>query len=118
MICQSRLLQLAVSDLQHMHVERYSSFSIAEIVLLICVIGPSVGHFNRLIDLEAEYATRGRQLSEACEENVDINREICQYIQQKIEEHDQNSLAKKMPKTLTSRPLPDILQRYRSGSKA
>ena len=75
-------------------------------------IKPSASHFNRLVDLEEEYATRSRKLVDAYEENIGINQEICQYIRQKIEEHDRTSLVKKMPKMLTSRRLPEILEKY------
>lgn len=82
------------------------------------IIGFRVTQFNNLIDLEAEYGRCGHAIVEAYEKSTKANRELSQYMHQKLEDHDRNSLVKKMPKRLTSRPLHDILQRGQSGRKA
>lgn len=80
-------------------------------------IASRVNQFNNLIDLEADYGTSGRKIVDAYEQNTKINGELAQYMHEKIEEHDRNSLVKKMPKMLTTRPLPDVLQKLRNGRK-
>jgi hypothetical protein len=65
-----------------------------------------------LIDLEAAYATRGRRIIDAYEENVKINEELCHYMHKKLEDHDRHSLVRKMPKMLTTRPIPRALEKY------
>ncbi|KAI0771692.1 hypothetical protein BD413DRAFT_613184 [Trametes elegans] len=60
----------------------------------------SVAHFNRLVDLEAEYATAGRGLIRGSEDWLKTNREISQDLAKALEQHDRSMLSKKMPTSL------------------
>lgn len=60
----------------------------------------SVAHFNQLVDLEAEYATIGRNLIHGTEDWVKVNQEICQELSSAVEVHDRGMLSKKFPATL------------------
>ncbi|KAH9933688.1 hypothetical protein B0H21DRAFT_825760 [Amylocystis lapponica] len=60
----------------------------------------SVGHFNRLIDLEAEYAKFGRSIIDGFEDMTRLNQEICGDLGRTVEDHDRNTMSKKMPVSL------------------
>ena len=60
----------------------------------------SVAHFNKLVDLETEYATIGRNVSHGMEDWSKVNQEICRELQGALEVHDRGMLSKKMPATL------------------
>ncbi|RDX43083.1 hypothetical protein OH76DRAFT_1410522 [Lentinus brumalis] len=62
----------------------------------------SVVNFNRLVDLEAEYATVGRNVIHGTEDWMKVNQEICRELSAAIETHDRSMLSKKMPATLVS----------------
>ncbi|RPD70368.1 hypothetical protein L226DRAFT_230828 [Lentinus tigrinus ALCF2SS1-7] len=62
----------------------------------------SVVHFNALVDLEAEYATVGRNVIHETEDWIKVNQEICRELSAAVETHDRSMLSKKMPATLVS----------------
>ncbi|KAI0368429.1 hypothetical protein BV20DRAFT_1054014 [Pilatotrama ljubarskyi] len=84
-IGRSDLLRNAVEDLHAMHAE-------------------SIAHFNRLVDLEAEYATVGRGLQHQGEDWKKTNEELSQRLTQALEQHDKKMLSKWMPTTLITSP--------------
>ena len=59
-----------------------------------------VTHFNKLIDLEAEYATVGRNVLYANEDWVNVNQQACDTLAVTVEKHDRGTLSKQMPATL------------------
>ncbi|KDQ57838.1 hypothetical protein JAAARDRAFT_207297 [Jaapia argillacea MUCL 33604] len=73
----------------------------------------SIGHFNRFVDLESEYAEYGRKFTNEYEDLLKVNQEICGQLRRTIQDHDRKSLVKAMPKTLSA-PLPTICQRLRA----
>ena len=64
----------------------------------------SVVHFNRLIDLEAEYAKQGRLLSNGYEQLVREGKNVCSGLGRMLSDHDRGSLIKRMPVQLTALP--------------
>ncbi|KZT26675.1 hypothetical protein NEOLEDRAFT_199803 [Neolentinus lepideus HHB14362 ss-1] len=58
----------------------------------------SILHFNRLIDLESEYAGYARKIGGKWEEMQKVNEEIQGQLRRTIQDHDRKSLVKKMPK--------------------
>ena len=62
----------------------------------------SVVHFNSLVDLEAEYATVGRNVIHGTEDWMKVSQEICRELSAAVETHDRSMLSKKMPATLVS----------------
>ncbi|OBZ66573.1 hypothetical protein A0H81_13373 [Grifola frondosa] len=80
---QEALLSEAMADMHQMRAE-------------------SVTHFNRLVDLEAEYANLGRKISNGFEDMVKINQDLYGNLAGVVEDHDRNMLSKKMPTSLFS----------------
>ncbi|CDO76346.1 hypothetical protein BN946_scf185011.g10 [Trametes cinnabarina] len=80
-IGRNELLQNAISDLQDMRAR-------------------SVEHFNRLVDLEAEYATAGRGLIQESEDWRKLNGELTVASRPAVERHDRAALSKKFPSSL------------------
>ena len=64
----------------------------------------SVANFNRLIDLEAEYASFGRAASGSLEELCHANEEICCKIEETIKKNDRETVVGKMPAVLVEIP--------------
>ena len=62
----------------------------------------SVTHFNRLIDLEAEYATVGRNVLHGNEDWVKVNQQAHDILAAAVERHDRGTLSKQMPATLVT----------------
>ncbi|KAH9936854.1 uncharacterized protein BXZ73DRAFT_76654 [Epithele typhae] len=60
----------------------------------------SIEHFNRLVDLEVEYATYGRSIIHGTEDLAHLSHGICGELQAAIEKHDRGMLSGKMPPTL------------------
>ena len=56
--------------------------------------------FNKLVDLEAEYATAGRSLIHGSEDWLKINRELTKEMKTAVEVHDRTLLSKKIPTSL------------------
>lgn len=67
-------------------------------------INLSVAHFNRLIDLEAEYAKLGRLLSDGYDELVKEGKDVCSGLGRMVSDHDRESLIKHMPVELAALP--------------
>ncbi|KAM5540703.1 hypothetical protein V8D89_005734 [Ganoderma adspersum] len=80
---RDELLHFATADLHTLH-------------------GQSVTHFNRLIDLEAEYATVGRNVLYANEDWVNVDQQACDTLAAVVEKHDRGTLSKQMPATLVT----------------
>ncbi|TFK54143.1 hypothetical protein OE88DRAFT_1642744 [Heliocybe sulcata] len=89
------LLQDAAADLQAMRNE-------------------SVLHFNRLIDLESEYAGYAHKMVGKWEEMLEVNEGIQGQLRRTIQDHDRRSLVKKMPKTLFVKGLPAVCQKFQA----
>ncbi|KAI8984848.1 hypothetical protein BD414DRAFT_489438 [Trametes punicea] len=60
----------------------------------------SILHFNKLVDLEAEYATTGRGLIRGIEDLREANEELGRNLTKAVEQHDRTTLAKRMPTNL------------------
>ncbi|KAI0333417.1 hypothetical protein GY45DRAFT_1359668 [Cubamyces sp. BRFM 1775] len=60
----------------------------------------SVEHFNRLVDLEAEYATAGRSLIHGSEDWLKVSQEVTKELKAAVEVHDRTLLSKKIPTSL------------------
>ncbi|KAI0666118.1 hypothetical protein C8Q78DRAFT_1061541 [Trametes maxima] len=60
----------------------------------------SVAHFNKLVDLEAEYATAARGLIHGSEDWTKTSHELGRELVKALEQHDRNMLSKKMPASL------------------
>ncbi|PCH37319.1 hypothetical protein WOLCODRAFT_140806 [Wolfiporia cocos MD-104 SS10] len=65
----------------------------------------SVAHFNRLIDLEAEYASSGRAVTGSLEEWLRANEGICCKIEETIKSIDRTTLVGRMPVVLVEIPV-------------
>ena len=59
-------------------------------------------HYNRLVELEAEYASAGREVVRGTEDWVGLNRTACVEIAGAVETHDRGTVAKRMPAALVS----------------
>ncbi|PCH34902.1 hypothetical protein WOLCODRAFT_155555 [Wolfiporia cocos MD-104 SS10] len=84
-IGRSAILQEAAQDLMQMRAD-------------------SVAHFNRLIDLEAEYASFGRAVAGSLEEWYRTNEEICCKIEETIKSNDRTTIVGRMPAVLVEIP--------------
>ena len=60
----------------------------------------SITHFNMLVDLEAEYATIGRNVIQGTEDFVKLNEQARVTLVAAVEKHDRSMLSKQMPATL------------------
>ncbi|PIL36457.1 hypothetical protein GSI_00146 [Ganoderma sinense ZZ0214-1] len=80
---RDELLRYATADLHTLHAQ-------------------SVTHFNRLIDLEAEYARVGRNVLHGNEDWVNVNQQVCDTLAAAVEKHDRGMLSKQMPATLVT----------------
>ncbi|KAF7970740.1 hypothetical protein HWV62_23136 [Athelia sp. TMB] len=65
-----------------------------------------VAHYDALVDLQKDYAEHCRKTTQGWEDLEKINQQICQQIDQAIEDHDRNTLSKKFPKSIFSGPIP------------
>ncbi|KAI0820712.1 hypothetical protein BC628DRAFT_1395979 [Trametes gibbosa] len=77
-LSRNQLLRSAATDLESMHAD-------------------SVAQFNKLVDLEAEYATTGRSLIHHSEDWVKTNQELSGGLTHSLELHDRMMMSKKMP---------------------
>ncbi|KAI0637537.1 hypothetical protein C8Q77DRAFT_1153270 [Trametes polyzona] len=69
---------------------------------LISLRTDSVNQFNKLVDLEAEYATSGRGLIHNSEDWMKTNIELDRHLTRALEQHDRTMLSKKMPLSLVA----------------
>ncbi|KZT66523.1 hypothetical protein DAEQUDRAFT_452942 [Daedalea quercina L-15889] len=79
------LLSEAFDDLSQMHSQR-------------------VSQFNRLIDLEADYAKMGRLLTNGYDQLLREGQNICSGIGRMVSDHDRGSLIQRMPVDLAALP--------------
>lgn len=68
--------------------------------------------FNALVDLEAAYATRERELVAGYENVLAVNAEILDHVRQGIREHDEGNVVGKLPKTLRKSPMSALMSSY------
>lgn len=77
----------------------------------LCLTCSSIDCYNHLIELEAEYATFGRNLAHSLEDLTAANRSFQEEIQKGIEKHDRGSIVKRMPASLLPTKLPASIKR-------
>lgn len=106
---RNTLLAEAFSGLSEMRAERQVMNSITEDIL---TAQRSVDHFNTLIDLEAEYAKFGREITATYEDLFKSGNETCRELSKVIQDHDRHGLSKKFPSDLTPASL-QSMQRFR-----
>lgn len=74
----------------------------------------SITRYNLLIDLEAEYATFGRNVAYGLEDLVLVNRKMEQEIKKIILDHNRGGITKKAPTSLFSAPLPASILAFKA----
>lgn len=99
---RNTLLSEAYDDLLQMRNQRSSPSVVSN--TLVADIDLSVVHFNRLIDLEAEYAKLGRLLSDGYDQLVREGQDVCSGLGRMVSDHDRGSLIKRMPVELAVLP--------------
>ncbi|KAJ3554816.1 hypothetical protein NM688_g2911 [Phlebia brevispora] len=92
-IGRERLLAEAVADLFSMHEE-------------------SIDRYNALIELEADYATFGRNLTHSLDDVVRADQDLRDNIRKIVETHDRHTLSKKMPSSIFG-PTPASVTRFK-----
>lgn len=105
------LLSEAAADLSEMQVERFvpSTFYSGNGRSSL----HSIEHYNTLIDLEAEYATFGRNIIHGFDDLVRADQSIRDEAKKIIETHDRSTLSKEMPATLFSSSLPASILKFK-----
>lgn len=108
---QMSILLETAHDLEKMRLEGFAP-SIS-LLLIPCLISHflflSVGHFNNLVDLEVEYASHRRRITDGFEELAKTGQDISFCLTETIQEHNRNSLSRKFKNTLFVSSLPAII---------
>ncbi len=73
----------------------------------------SIDHYNRLIELEAEYATFGRNLIHGFGDVAKADHELSFSLRKNLEIHDRSTLSKKMPASVFGAALPASIMRFK-----